>query len=72
MDNYTGTVRFSPLEGGFWQFLSDDGTTYHLVGNLKNLKDGKRVSVEGQVEKKRLSFAMIGPILRAESIVLLD
>jgi hypothetical protein len=71
MNSYTGVVRFSPLEGGFWQLVAEDGTTYHLVGNLKNLKDGKRVSVEGQIEKKRLSFAMTGPILRAEKVVLL-
>lgn len=68
MNTFTGKVKFSPLEGGFWQLDSDDGVTYHLVGNLKNLKDGMRVSVEGEVEKKRFAFAMTGPILRAEKI----
>ena len=71
METFSGTVRFMPLEGGFWQLVSDDGETYHLVGNLKGLKDGTRVSIEGQREKKRLSFAMVGPILRVEKVVLI-
>lgn len=68
MNLYTGKVKFSPLEGGFWQLQADDGTTYHLVGNLKNLKDGVRISVEGELEKKRFSFAMTGPVLRVQNI----
>lgn len=66
---YSGTVVFSPLEGGFWQLQTEDGVTYHLVGNLKRLKNGSKVTIRGSVEKKRLSFAMTGPILRVEEIL---
>ena len=70
MESYIGTVRFMPLEGGFWQLICEDGETYHLVGKLKGLKDGTRVTIRGTLEKRRLSFAMAGPILRVQEIVL--
>ncbi len=65
---FSGKVRLSALEGGFWQLDADDGKHYQLVGNLKGLKDGQTVELEGQPEEQRLSFAMIGPILRVKKI----
>ena len=70
LNTYSGTIRFSPLEGGFWKLESQDGNTYQLVGALKSLKDGQRVIVEGEIEKRRVSFVMAGPILKVKNIVL--
>ncbi len=70
MKTFSGTIHFSPLEGGFWKLVSEDGNTYQLVGTLKNLKDGQRVSLQGEIERRRVSFAMTGPILRVSEIVL--
>lgn len=67
---FAGTIRFSPLEGGFWKLESPDGNTYQLVGALKNLKDGQHVVIEGEIEKRRVSFVMAGPILNVHDIVL--
>jgi len=70
LSTFSGTIRFSPLEGGFWKLEGADGNTYHLVGSLKSLKDGQRVMVEGEIEKRRVSFVMAGPILNVQNIVL--
>lgn len=66
--NFSGKVRLSALEGGFWQLDADDGKRYQLVGSLKGLKDGQSVEVDGEIEEQRLSFAMIGPVLRVKRI----
>ena len=72
MKMYSGTIRFSPLEGGFWQLESDDGQIYQLTGKLKGLKEGKNASIEGEIRPNRFSFAMTGPILFVNKLVLKD
>ena len=69
MKLYSGTVRFSPLEGGFWQLVASDGRTYQLVGRIRGLKDGEAIQVEGKIQDKRLSFAMTGPILEVSRVL---
>jgi len=66
---FSGTVRFSALEGGFWQLDAEDGKRYQLVGNIKGLKDGEKVDVEGELQQRRLSFAMIGPVLKVTRLL---
>ncbi len=65
---FSGTVRLSALEGGFWQLDADDGKRYQLVGNLKGLKDGQSIELEGEPQEHRVSFTMVGPILRVKKI----
>jgi hypothetical protein len=69
LKKYSGTVRFSALEGGFWQLDGDDGKRYQLVGNIKGLKDGLKVDLEGELQQRRMSFAMIGPVLHVTKVL---
>ncbi len=69
MKKYSGIVRFSALEGGFWQMDSDDGKRYQLVGNIKGLKDGEKVKLEAELQDHRMSFAMAGPILQVSKVL---
>lgn len=73
MGKYCGTIRSSDLEGGLYQLEADDGTTYELEGSddpaLKTA--GKRVEVEGAVDKGVMSFTMTGPRLKVKSVKVL-
>ena len=42
-----GTMSFSALEGGCWQFRADDGITYQVFGEkaASLLKDGQRAEI---------------------------
>ena len=70
MKTYSGTVRFSVLEGGFWQLESADGHTYELAGSIQALKDGQRVAIQGEVQPRRISFRMGGPVLVVKKLEL--
>ncbi len=70
MAKLRGTVRRSDLEGGHWQLVGDDGTTYQLAdgGGVAELRrDGARVEVEASVDRQAVSIGMTGPILRVKS-----
>lgn len=60
----TGTVAYRDLETGVWVLEGDDGKTYQLAGGDRGLKkDGKRVEVDGDVDRTRLTAQMVGPVL---------
>ena len=67
MAKYRGTVKRSDLEGGHWQLVADDGTTYVLETDDGKLEDGRRYEVDGSVDKGAMSFAMTGAVLKAKS-----
>lgn len=68
MAKFRGTVRKSDLEGGHWQLVGDDGTTYEIDGGGPELtRDGARVEVDGAVDRSAVSFTMTGPRLRVRS-----
>lgn len=67
MAKFTGTIRFSDLEGGFFELESDDGTTYRLDGEVK-AKAGDRVRVDGTVSNGGFGLQMSGPSLTVRSI----
>ena len=68
MKNYTGTVVKSELEGGVWLLKTDSGNTYELNNaNESILKEGLKVSIDGQIQKDMVSFAMMGPILSVKN-----
>ena len=68
MAKFRGKVKRSDLEGGHWQLVAEDGTTYVLEGSTSALeKDGAQVEVDGAVDRQALSFAMTGPTLRVKS-----
>jgi hypothetical protein len=69
MAKYRGKVQRSDLEGGHWQLVGDDGTTYVLEADAAgSLDDGARYEVDGTVDRNALSIAMTGPVLRAKSV----
>ena len=74
MAKYRGTLRRNDLEGGHWQLVAEDGSTYVLDSTSLGadgdvtLTDGVRVIVDGEVDREALSFAMTGPVLTARSI----
>ncbi len=69
MAKLRGTIRYNDLEGGHYQLVAEDGTTYELEGSDPLLaKDGARVEIDGQVDQNALSFTMTGPRLKVRSV----
>src|SRR5581483_7717283 len=69
MAKFRGTIRRSDLEGGHFQLVADDGTTYQVQGNDPVLsQDGARVEIDGAVDQNALSFTMTGPRLHARAV----
>jgi hypothetical protein len=69
MAKFRGTIRRSDLEGGLYQLVADDGTTYEIEGSDPALnQDGARVEIEGSVDKAAMSFTMTGPRLKVRSV----
>ena len=69
MSKLRGTIRKSDLEGGVYQLVGDDGTTYEIEGADPLLrKEGARVEVDGSVDKGAMSFTMTGPRLKVKSV----
>lgn len=61
----TGSIAFRDLEGGVWVLEGDDGKTYELAGGDRGIKkDGKRIEVEGKVERDVATIKMVGPVFR--------
>jgi hypothetical protein len=72
MAKFVGTARHNDLEGGHWQLIADDGTTYVLEGAAVDtataLVDGARVEIDGNVDRTAMSFMMTGPTLKVKAI----
>jgi hypothetical protein len=69
MPKFRGTIKHNDLEGGHYQLVADDGTTYQVDGSDPALReDGARVEIDGAVDRGALSFAMTGPILKVKSV----
>jgi hypothetical protein len=69
MAKFRGTIRHNALEGGHFQLLADDGTSYEVEGNDPLLhRDGARVEIDGSIDRTALSLAMTGPRLKAKSV----
>jgi hypothetical protein len=69
MAKFRGTIQHNDLEGGHWQLVAEDGTTYQVDGSDPALKEeGARVEIDGSVDRGALSFAMTGPILKVKAV----
>lgn len=69
MAKFRGTIKHNALEGGHFQLLADDGTSYELEGNDPLLRrDGARVEIDGSIDRTALSLAMTGPRLKVKSV----
>ena len=69
MAKFRGTIKHNALEGGHFQLLADDGTSYEVEGNDPLLRrDGARVEIDGAIARTALSLAMTGPRLKVKSV----
>jgi hypothetical protein len=69
MSKLRGTIRKSDLEGGVYQFHTDDGDVFEVEGNDPLLQaEGAKVEIDGQVDKNAMSFTMTGPRLKVKAI----
>ncbi|MDI6766762.1 MAG: hypothetical protein QME52_08075 [Bacteroidota bacterium] len=66
-----GTIKFLPVEGGCWQFISTDDETYELVGeNIETLYfDGIQARLVVRDLEGRVSICMVGKIIEVLKIV---
>jgi hypothetical protein len=63
-----GTIRRNDLEGGFWELVADDGERYQLRGASGDLcQDGRKVEIDGVIDKGAFGIGMTGPVLRVKS-----
>jgi len=69
-----GTVKFVPIEGGFWAIRgrepgSGSMQTYEPVNLPETFQvDGLQVEVRALVRKNQASFRQVGPIIEIRSI----
>jgi hypothetical protein len=55
-----GTVTRSQLEGGQWILETAKGDRYQLQGAVKELKDGMRAELTGDIDRNMMGFGMAG------------
>jgi hypothetical protein len=68
MAKFRGTIRRSDLEGGHWQLVADDGTTYVLEGATATVEqDGVKVEIDGAIDRQAMGIAMTGPTLKVKA-----
>jgi hypothetical protein len=67
MAKYTGTLRYSDLEGGFYELVADDGNVYRLEGAF-DCETGARVRVHGKVDAAGFGIHMTGPAISVDRI----
>ncbi len=69
MIEFTGTVVYVPIEGGFYGIVAEDGTQYdpkNLPGNM--MRDGLKVRVQAQPVHGAVGFHMWGQIVEIINI----
>ena len=64
----TGTVKYIPIEGGFYGIIGDDGKKYLTKIPPELREDGLRVSFEGRIRKDVATTVMWGIILEPTKI----
>lgn len=63
-----GKVTYVNIEGGFWA-IEDGEETYEPVNLSEDFKqEGLKVTVHADIEKDKVSFRMVGPIIKITSI----
>ncbi len=67
--NGTGTVRFNPIEGGFYGIVGDNGENYDPINLEKEFQvDGLRVRFEAKKRDDLASFHMWGTLIEIINI----
>ena len=69
-----GSVAFLSIEGGCWQFKSDDGTTYQISGEQASFlqKDGLRAEIIVRALPYKRGICMAGKFAELLKIVHTD
>ncbi len=68
MKTLKGIVKFRDLGIGSWEFLSNDGQKFELIGGEDSLyKDGKKAVIKGKIRKDLMSAGNMGPIFEVAS-----
>ena len=63
-----GIVKFRNIGMGCWEFASNDGEKYEIIGGDDSLyKDGQRVMIKGKRRDDLMSSGNIGPIFEVMS-----
>ena len=58
---YTGIIKHNPIEGGFWELVTDGGTRFQLRNvDVKSLHDGARFEVHGSAADDDMGIGMTG------------
>jgi hypothetical protein len=65
-----GTIHYNPIEGGFYEIVSDADGVHYDPTNLPDCykEEGLRVQATLRVRKDLSGFHMAGPIVNVESI----
>jgi hypothetical protein len=67
MAKYKGKVGRSDLEGGYFTFEADDGSTYKLEGGGQDLlKAGTKAEIEGAVDGGSMGIGFGSPVLKVQ------
>ena len=68
MPLYRGIIKKNQIEGGVWEFHTDDGKLFQLAGGVDGLRrEGQKVEIEGKIDKDAMSIGMTGPVLAVKS-----
>jgi len=66
---FRGILKFHQLGTRFWEFITDDGNHYELIGGNPSLyRDGARAVVTGRIREDLMSAGNIGPILEVDTL----
>jgi hypothetical protein len=65
-----GTVRYVPLEGGFWAIRGEDGVTYDPMNGIASefQRENLRVTLIARVRNDIGGIHMVGPIVEVLSL----
>ncbi len=62
-----GIMKFRDIGMGAWEFVTNDGEKYELIGGDDSLyEDGKRALLKGKIRKDLMSSGNIGPIFEVD------
>jgi len=68
-----GTIVYQSFEGGFFSFISNDGSKFTLMGLAEHhRKNGLVVSIQGEIVHDVMTTTQFGQILKIIDIVVID
>ncbi len=69
MSEWSGILRRQELGGSTTWTLETSGGPFELRGSVPAKLEGRRVRVRGRRAEQQFGFAMTGPVLEADSVV---